>query len=881
MHPESRFTLRFVHRSWLSGGLFLLVGAFAGQVCHAAPAIGRMLPPAGQRGTDCEVTISGSRLDGASELFFEDGLIEQVGIEQVNAGTVKVTLRIPADCPLGDHRVRVRTPAGLSELRTFAVISTPVRIEAETASGNKQRNDSPEAAEEIVLDGGLAETVAGVARREDVDTFRVRLQAGDRIAASLRAVRLNHTPFDPAVELVDGDGFVVASCDDHSLLQQDAMISTRVKEAGDYFLRVRESAYRGDDNSFYLLNVGRFPTPTVGLPPGGNPGEKLAVQWLGDADGPWSQEVSLPEKLIRRDAIHDGMVAAVPVRDGVAAAEPVPLRLTPLPVSREAEPNDQPEKCPTVPAAAAVWGQLQKPGDVDWVRFEAPKGSKWSVRAWGRRLGSPIDLTLNAYRDDAKRQRITGNDDSAGPDSAMTVTVPAEGSFLVRVSDHQDRGGEAFVWWIEVAEVEPAVHVAVPPARTKSQQRLIAQVPRGNRMALLVNASRTDFRGDLLPHLTGLPAGVQVTATPLPGNSPSSLLVFEAAADAPLAAAMAAVDLRVDDADAPEAKAAKDQAGEAGDTPPRSLGCLRQPTELVHGNPNRTCWRQSVSDRLPVAVVDQSPVEIELVEPAVPLVQSGRLDLRVKVRRAEGFEGSIRLVFPFRPPGVGAASGVNVPADASEVVYPINANSKAAVGSWGIVVAATVSPKGDLAKTRPQIEIASRPVSLTVREPLLQLAVDRAAGELGSEILFVGKLTEAAKTPAKAMLLGLPAKCEAKEVAVSPGDEEVRFPVVVGKDAPVGKHGSVVCELHVPQNDDWVIHKVKAGELRIDKPLPVVAKTAKPKPKPKAAEQAAKPKPKVLSRRERLRQQAQAIAAAAADASAEDSGGPEASSAKE
>ena len=854
-------TLSAVLRVTLGCGL--LVATFVSQPCHAAPAISRILPPAGQRGAECEVTITGSRLDEAFGLFFEDGLIEQVGLEQSSGSTVKVKLRISETCPLGDHRMRIRTPAGLSELRTFAVVDSPVRIEEETASGNKQRNDSPDAAERIELPGGATQTVAGVARREDVDTYRISLKAGEKLSASLREVRLNHTPFDPAVELVDSNGFVIAACDDHPLLQQDAMISARVERDGDYFLRVRESAYLGDDNSFYLLHIGRFPTPLVGLPPGGKPGETFSVEYLGDLDGPWKADLTLPKQFVRRDAQHDGIFAAVAVRDGIATAEGVPVRVSPLPASREVEPNDEPTQCPTLPTPSAAWGQLQQDGDVDWMRFEAAAGSKWYVRAWGRRLGSPIDITLNAYQDDDKRQRITGNDDSVGPDSAMTVTVPQEGKFLVRVSDHQDRGGETFVWWIEATPVEPHMQVSVPPARTKSQDRIIVQVPQGNRMALVVNASRTDVGSDVQPRMTNLPAGVQATPTPLPGNSPSSLLIFEAAKDASLAATMAAVELVAVDAKPDDGKPAEQV---------KIVGDLQQPTELVHGNPNRTCWRQSFSDRLPVSVVAAVPVEVELVEPPVPLVQSGRLDLRVKIKREEGFDGAIRLTFPFRPPGVGAASGVNVPADATEVVYPINANDKAAIGPWGVVVTATVTPKGELAKTRPSFEIASRPVTLTVGEPMLQLAVDRAAGELGSEVLMVGKLAAAAETSAKAMLLGLPAKCSVKEVAVSPGDTEVTFPITVPEDAPVGKHGSVVCELHVPQNNDWVIHKVKAGELRIDKPLPTPTKVAETKPVEE--KKPAEPKPKVLSRRERLREQARVIAAADVD-------GAKASGAKE
>ena len=97
-----------------------------------------------------------------------------------------------------------------------------------------------------------------------------------------------------------------------------------------------------------------------------------------------------------------------------------------------------------------------------------PKGSKWSVKGYGRRLGSPIDLTLNAYRDNEKHTRITGNDDSGGgPDSVMNVTTPEEGSFLVRVSDHQKRGGDTFVWWIEVEPIVSLVKLSVPPSPNK------------------------------------------------------------------------------------------------------------------------------------------------------------------------------------------------------------------------------------------------------------------------------------------------------------------------------------------------------------------------------------------------------------------------------
>ena len=110
------------------------------------------------------------------------------------------------------------------------------------------------------------------------------------------------------------------------------------------------------------------------------------------------------------------------------------------------------------------------------------------VKGWGRRLGSPVDIVLNAYRDNEKHTRITGNDDSSGPDSLMNVTTPEEGSFLIHIRDHQKRSGEMFVWWLEVEPIVPFVKLSVPPSRTKSQDDLFPQIPRGNRAAVLVNA---------------------------------------------------------------------------------------------------------------------------------------------------------------------------------------------------------------------------------------------------------------------------------------------------------------------------------------------------------------------------------------------------------
>lgn len=809
----------------------------------ASPTILRIEPPGGPRDGEITIQIHGRQLGDPQELLFEDGLIEVRSLKAIDGRRLEAALAIPADCPPGPHRLRVRTARGLSTLRTFRVGLLPQQTEKELAGGKEAaRNDTPASAERVELPGPDGLTIHGVVQAEDVDCFWLHAAAGERIAAAVAAVRLDHTPFDPFLEIIDADGFVIAASDDHPLLEQDAMAAATVEKEGDYVVRIRETAYRGSDDCHYLLHLGRFPVAHVAVPPGGRPGETIDLEWLGDPAGTFSGRLTLPEAFRRNDAAIAGLYRARPILEGVSAAEAVPLRITKLPVAMEAEPNGNPKQAAAHPLPTAIWGRLSEPDDVDWVRLEGAKGSKWRVTSWGRRLGSPVDLVLNAHRDDAKRQRITGNDDAAGPDAAITVTVPEEGSFLLRINDHQRRGGPEFVWWIEAEPVEPSLDLSVPPARTKTQEGLVAEIPRGNRVAMVFNASREDFRGTAAVEAADLPAGVTASFSLLGPGAAATLGVFEATADAPLAASMAG--LAVKNAEPPGAH----------------LGELLQTTELVHGQPNREPWRTSSSNRLPIAVVEEAPVTIHLDTPPVPLVRSGRATLEVRIDRHPEFTGKIRLDLPFKPPGVGATAGVNVPAGASQAEYELSCGADAPLASWELAVAGTITPEGEAAKRWQPMRIATRAVPLTVAEPMLTLVVAKAAAEQGTATAMRATLAEPAtlEAAAEATLLGLPAKTKSSPVQIEPGATEVTFEVEVAEDAPPGRHGNVICEVRVPRGEHVVVHRMPATELRIDKPLR--SAPAKQVAKQKAAKPAAKPD--TLSRREKLRQRARALAEA-------------------
>src|SRR5204863_1660637 len=106
--------------------------------------------------------------------------------EVVNKDSLKVTLKIAADCRLGEHAFRVRTSAGVSELRTFWVGALPSIDEKEPNS----QFDTPQPIP-------LNVTVHGVIDAEDVDYFVVECKKGQRLSAEVEGMRLGNVFFDP------------------------------------------------------------------------------------------------------------------------------------------------------------------------------------------------------------------------------------------------------------------------------------------------------------------------------------------------------------------------------------------------------------------------------------------------------------------------------------------------------------------------------------------------------------------------------------------------------------------------------------------------------------------------------------------------------------
>ncbi|MEZ6061765.1 MAG: PPC domain-containing protein [Planctomycetaceae bacterium] len=798
----------------------ILTALFSAAAALASdPSLSVITPRGVQRGAEHVLTFHGARLSDAEEILFYEPGVEVVKIEpdEKNANIVRATISVAADCEPGEHTAQVRTRSGISDYRTFFVGALP-------AVAEKEPNTEFSAAQPIEQNV----TVEGVVENEDVDYFSVEAKQGQRLSLEIEGMRFGQTLFDPYIAILDSNRFELSAVDDSPLVKQDAVTSIIVPEDGRYVIEVRESGYGGNGNCRYRLHVGQFPRPTGVFPAGGKAGEELDVTFLGDAGGTFTRKFTLPD-----DGRSEIQVFAEDDR-GISPSGHV-LRVSPDPNSFEAEPNNTFAEATVVEFPSAFNGVLSEPGDRDHFRFTAKKDQVYEVECFGRRIRSPIDPVMYILRADGSV--IAGADDARGPDSYIRFQVPEDGEYGILIHDHLNRGGDEFVYRVEFQPIVPQLTLGIPRVARYSQNQQQIYVPKGNRFATLISASRVNFGGELVLEDMQLPAGITMTAQPMPAALNTMPVVFEAAADAPLSGAL--VDFRA-------------RLNEAGSN---ISGRFTNRADFVISAPGQSLFVWKDVERLPVAVIEELPFSIEIAQPGVPIVRDGSMQLKILVHKKEGWDEDVSVQFPFRPPGIGATSAISIPKGQTEGFYPLSANGNAAIGEWPVYAIASANVNG-------AAWAASQMAKLEIAEPYVGLALQRAAVEKGRETEIVAEVQVLKDLPSNAQvtLLGLPHKVTAEPLEITPETKELVFKVKTEGESPVGTHKNIFCQVVLTSNNEPIVHaRVGGTELRVDEPLP---EPVAPAPMPAATAEApapAAPAPapeKRLTRLEQLRLEA-------------------------
>ncbi len=756
----------------VAGGLLLLVlpapGAYG-----TAPHLSSVVPVSGQRGVELVLTCRGERLQDTQEIiWYEPGLEINQFILTTNK-VVKAKLKISPECQLGEHHMRLRTASGLSELRTFFVGAFPVIDE-------KEPNNLPAQAQPVPLNT----TVAGVITGEDVDCFAVQLKGGQRLSAEVQGMRLGRGLFDPRLSVLETNGTVLADVDDTWLGMQDPFLSLVAPHDGTYILQLREATYGGGGNCYYLLHVGTFPRPTSVFPLGGKAGDRIPLTFFSETAGEFVQDVQLPATPQERFGVFAEL-------DHLPAPSPNWVRVSSFPnvLASSRLPGREHATIVEFPPPFALNGILALNVKEHWFRFPAARGVPLQVDVFARQLRSPLDSVLEVF--DAAGHSLAANDDAAGADSALRFTPAAATNYFVCIRDLLGRCGRDFTYRIEVTPVAPSVTVKIPEvARGDTQSRQFIVVPRGNRIATLISAKRSNFSAMLELELLGLPPGVTMRSDQLAPQVDAAPVVFEATLDAPVCGRLLDFTASGTNANA------------------RVTGRFHNQIELVQG-PNNTSYCDTRVDRLCVAVTKEAPFHLRIVEPNVPLVQSGSMALRMVADRAPGFEEPIEVQMVWNPPGVTSQSEATIPKGATSAMYQLNAAAGAAARAWKVAALGHATVDGG------QVFVSSQLANLEVATPFVAGKIEPLTANPGSSATLTVNLQQLKpfEGKAKVHLLGLPERISARDQEITSRNAKVCFELAVDRKCSLGSFRNLFCAVEIPANGQTIPHTIAAGGI--------------------------------------------------------------------
>ncbi len=775
----------------------------------AAPEITHTEPLGVVQGQTSTIRFYGPRLNDVHQAIVSD---ERLSVEKVEfvKNAVEVTFKCDSVVPCGMVAVQLVSKTGVTNVRQIGVGQFPIVPEVEP---NGPRDPAHKLTPPC--------TVEGIVDREDVDRFEIQMAAGDVCKFEIEAIRLqftlqNRAVLDPVIRITDADGFEVVSSDDNTLLRQDSLCSFTAPADGVYTIAVHESSFGGDKTmGGYRLHVGNFPRPVTVHPAAGTAGGTLAAT-LTDIDGSTrSVSLSLPSEPDTAFKVHDRV-------GDVSSPSPNVIRVEPHPVVVEPDGGQGIAKENAAAVPVTFCGVIEA-GQNDRFYFDAKKNQSYWVTLFAREpFRSPLDGVLTVI--DPAGKAIISNDDASGQiDSSVQFKAPADGVHQVVVRDHLSGGSPRHNYALVVTPT--AVSLKIEAKEIDRDRSPTLAIPAGGHHAVVIRGTRTGHNDPVDVTLSGLPEGVTATTWPMPPGWSEIPVLLSATADAKLAGTTVSVS-------------------GVSSTNPAVRDDLMQHHKLVLGRNRREMIGLDLPD-LTLAVTEPLPFEVSIDQPKTPIVRQGSKSLTARVVRHEGFEGEIYFRQLMTPPGIGINNSRKITAKEDSVEIPMTANSKAAVGTWPIILLARYNtPLGSR-------EVATAAINLSVEEPIFGVKFGDATGQIGDPAIIPVTLTKLRDFDGVVSvgLAGLPrgvAGGQPREIKLE--DQTVNFEVQLDDTAQPGLQKTVVLQTTVQRDGETIAQTDGGGTIRINRPPPQ-PQTDKPAEKPKPAA------PKPLSRLEQLRQQ--------------------------
>jgi hypothetical protein len=609
-------------------------------------------PVAVQRGTTAEVTVEcrTSSLAGAYKVLVEG---EGVSLEPLPpkeapkvdpkspvpvVTTLKLKATVTANARLGVREFRIACRHGISSLGQLVVVDSPVVQEQPGINTAEKAQAVP-----------VPSVVCGrIEAAENVDYYKFTAKAGQLLSFEVYCARLQdkihdlQKHADPLIAIFDTSGKELAASDDGYFA--DPVLSFNVPKDGEYRIAIRDAKYDGDPRWVYALIITDKPFASQSFPLAVNPGQTVKAMPVGSAakmkpaDASWT--VTAPQT--------PGITTA-PLQLLKMETNPVPLVVTQLPLFEEKEPNDTPKQATRIVLPCGVNGRIGTKRDLDHFIFNAAKGKAIRLEVFARRFGtvlqSQLDSQLDVMTPDGKI--LASNDDQtpAMKDSGLVFTPPADGEYVVRIRDLNNKGGEGFVYYLECDFARPDFTIKCDPTK--------AMIGPGSRTALFATVNRVNgFAGPVKVEVKGLPAGVSVNPLTIPANMTQGLLVVSAAEDAKVDASVIQIT----------------GTGEATDDGGKPVSLVREATALEEIYSPGGGRARFEAGMLAVAVTTPSDLlNVKVNKNRITLKPGEEVKIDVEVIRNANYDKGLTLDVPLRhlgsvfgnplPPGVTMVEG--------------------------------------------------------------------------------------------------------------------------------------------------------------------------------------------------------------------------------
>src|SRR5690606_34563307 len=130
--------------------------------------------------------------------------------------------------------------------------------------------------------------------------------------------------------------------------------------------------------------------------------------------------------------------------------------------------------------------------------------------------------------------------------------------------------------------------------------------------------------------------------------------------------------------------------------------------------------------------------------------------------------------------------------------------------------------------------LCSAPVPVEVQAPWVNFTVAAAVTDQGKPVDVVVGLEQVAPFEGafKAELQGLPKGVTTEPQEFTKDTTELKFPLVVAEDAPVGKFSALNVNTIIETPNGGVRHASPVGELKVQAPLPAALQAQAPPPAP-------------------------------------------------